>query len=548
MTNPIVQITISLNQPPAPSNLQRTGALVSQGGTTLGVGSFSLLTGPADLTPLLAAPLALATLAWAGTFGGQVTATATSPHGITVGEQFVTTIAGALPAGFNGTYNAIATGTSTFTYYLSPTPGAYVSGGTYTPRNSAELSAMVASFFGQGSQQSVYVLECGAGEPSVPIANLQTFIAAQPSQKFYAYLVPRNWDATSQFLSLIAQYESTNAQTYFFTTTTLQNFSAYTSAMKCVVPLVEAPAVGQWLTETVSGASYSTGVATVTTGANHGIAPGQYFTLVGINPAGYNGTFLALPGTTGSTLDYAIASTPGSYVSGGSLVASPYASAGIPATEFTLATFFQYVLGQNPTGAIKVPPFAFTELFGVTAFPALGTQAVLAQLAAAQISYVAQGNFAGSSQNLLFKGHSRDGNPFNFWYEVDWMAINLTLNLASAVVQGNNNKLNPLYYNQDGINRLEQTAFNTGSTGIQYGLFLGTPVQYQFDQDTFNAKLNNGDFAGQLAFNAVPFPTYTQTNPNDYPIGKYGGLSCVATPQNGFEQILFNLDVTEFVG
>src|SRR5215475_10852960 len=107
MSNPIVNVSVTQTQAPIPSNLQKTGALLSQGGTVLAAGQYSLLTQFADLSPLLAASLALTSLAWSNAFGGQVTATTTAPHNVPVGEQFPTTIAGAVPAGYNGTYNAI---------------------------------------------------------------------------------------------------------------------------------------------------------------------------------------------------------------------------------------------------------------------------------------------------------------------------------------------------------------------------------------------------------------------------------------------------------
>lgn len=548
MVNPIVTVNISLTQPPAPSTLQKTGALISQGGTTLGVQGSALLTQAADLTQYLAAALAMTAIAWSSAYGGQVTATATVAHGITVGTEFITTIAGVVPSGYNGTYRAIVTSSTQFTYYLGTNPGSSTTQGTYTPNGVGEIVSMANSFFAQGAAQSVYVLECGAGAASVGIGNLTSFIAAQPTQVFYAYLVPRSWDATTDFLTLIAQYENNNSQTYFFTTTTLQNYGVYTSVMKDVLPLIEAPSYSKWATNAITNGSWTTGVVTLTTTTAHGVAPGQYFQITGIGPATYNGRFRALQGSTGTALLYALASDPGSYVSGGTLIQSLYASSGSPATEFTLAAFFEYMLSQDPTTSIKVPPFAFTEMFGVTAYPVQGNSSILTTLAAANISYIGNANQGGLTQNLLFKGHMKDGKPFNYWYSVDWLSINLVLNLTNAIFNGNNNRGNPLYYNQDGINRLEQVAYNTGATGISYGLYLGTPYQYSFDQTVFNAKLNQGDFAGNMAFNAVPFTTYTRLNPNDYPIGRYGGFSCVATPLNGFETIIFNVNVTQFVG
>src|SRR6185437_8536198 len=112
----IVVVNVSQQVAPTPSTLQKTGALISQGGTTLASGTYSLVTQLADLTAILAAPLTLASLAWAG---GTVTATTAAPHGITVGDTFPTTIASALPAAYNGTYIATVTGASTFTFLLN---------------------------------------------------------------------------------------------------------------------------------------------------------------------------------------------------------------------------------------------------------------------------------------------------------------------------------------------------------------------------------------------------------------------------------------------
>jgi hypothetical protein len=73
------------------------------------------------------AALVLTSLAWAG---GIVTATTAAPHGITTPAALIT-IAGAVPAGYNGTVAAKITGASTFTYPLAANPGAETAPGTY---------------------------------------------------------------------------------------------------------------------------------------------------------------------------------------------------------------------------------------------------------------------------------------------------------------------------------------------------------------------------------------------------------------------------------
>lgn len=232
----IVSVAVNLQLAPSPITRQQTGALVSQGGTTLSTGTYSLLTQLSDLTPLLAAPIAITSLSWAS---GTVTATVPTMTAA-VGTVFVVTVAGATPAGYNGTYMATVASSTTFTYALTTNPGTETVPGTYTPPGQAELYSMASTFFGQGSTASVYVLELGAGAATAGVTELNTFLTANPSF-FYVYLVPRSWDGVASFLSLIANYESPEGLTYFFVTTTGATYTGYTSLMKDVVALVESP-------------------------------------------------------------------------------------------------------------------------------------------------------------------------------------------------------------------------------------------------------------------------------------------------------------------
>ena len=140
---PIVQVNVSQQVAPAPSIRQRTGALVSQGGTTLTPGTFSLLTQLSSLTSLLNGAFALASLSWAGSV---VTATASAAHGFTIGDTILVTISGATPTGYNGTFTATVTTTTAFTYPLVSNPGSETIPGSYTVEDVAELSAMATTF------------------------------------------------------------------------------------------------------------------------------------------------------------------------------------------------------------------------------------------------------------------------------------------------------------------------------------------------------------------------------------------------------------------
>lgn len=72
---------------------------------------------------------------------------------------------------------------------------------------------------------------------------------------------------------------------------------------------------------TVTGASWSAGVATLTFSTSFPFQPGATVVVSGVSPSGYNGTYVLTAGGSGS-ISYAIASDPGSYVSGGTIVSA----------------------------------------------------------------------------------------------------------------------------------------------------------------------------------------------------------------------------------
>ena len=421
----------------------------------------------------------------------------------------------------------------------------------YTVEDVAELLAMVTTFFAQGSNVPVYILECGPGNATDGATFLTTWITANPGI-YYSYLVPRYWDGNSTFLTLIANNESNTAKTYFYVTTTLATWQVYTIAMKCVNALIEAPLYGIWAANALTAISWSGSVVTATTTTAHGVVPGDYFSIAGVTSSivvnGYNGTFLALPGTTGSTIIYALAVNPGTESVLGTLVASYYSSAGIPSTEFSqAAAFWQSLSNPQPTSTNKVRPFARRFVSGVTPFPPRGNAALLTTLKAANISVIGTGAQGGISNTLLLWGNMLDGRPWNYWWSADYAQINLALNLANAVINGSNTPLNPLYLNQAGITALEGHAASTMTTMITVGLALGRVVQTQLDGPSYAAALDVGTFAGQAAVNAVPFAAYYAINESQYKLGQYGGLSVVYAPLRGFDQITVNFVITDFV-
>jgi hypothetical protein len=431
MTINIVTVNVTQNIAPTPNQLQRTGALISQGATTLPKGTSALLYQASDLTAILDPAIAITNLTWSA---GKATVTLNAPHGIILGDSILAIVSGMTPTGYNGTWIITSTGANTFQYTVANFGVATVYG-VYTEENTRELIAMVTTYFAQGSQNAVYVLELGVGTPAEGVVTLNTYIN-DPAIQFYGYVLPFTWSDEATAVTLARNNASTTGLVYFWVSVTATQYTIW-EGIKSVILM--------------------------------------YFD----------------PITT-------------------------------PETEFAICSMFWVAMNYNPSNTNKVTPMAFSYVVGVTA-PVL-TKAKQQLLKTNNVNYIGTGAEGGISNTIILWGTTADGRDYTYWYSVDWVQININLDLSNAIINGSNNPINPLYYNQDGINRLQKVAQGTMNSGISYGLVLAPAT-----------------------VNAVPFVTYTTTNPSDYAIGKYAGLSVTYTPNRGFIEIIFNVNVTDFI-
>lgn len=462
----ITTVNASVVQAPLPSTLQQTGALISQGATTLAPQTIQSCPNLAAVLALLAPPKQLATLNWSGSV---VTATTTAPHGWTNGDTIAAQIAGCTPTGYNVFVSITITGSSSFTYPLASNPGAAVTLGTVVLSSENELIRGATTYFSGNGVPAINVLELGETTTAEAITALGTWLQNNPNDQAdggptplsqYAYLLPAPWDAVSSLLTLMAQYEAPNKLTYFYVTTSIANYSVY-AGMKNVFALVQSPTA--------------------------------------------------------------------------------------PNTERTVASPFGTALKQSPSSSNKVPPMSYAPAFGVTAYPIPGNQAQLTAFATGNANWIGTGAAGGlPSNNIVFQGNMMDGNPWNFWYSVDWMQINSAIALSNETINGSATSLNPLYYDQDGIDRLQNRLIQTGNQAVTYGLALGQVVATKLPINQFLTNFNSGLYTGQLVINAEPFNAYVAENPSDYSVGKYAGFAAVYPPLRGFLNIFFNLTAVTF--
>jgi hypothetical protein len=555
---PIVVINISEQVAPTPARLQETGAIVSQGGTVTSQFTGSLITQPSDLTPLLTTPVTIASVAWSA---GVMTVNTAAPHGVPIGQTVPVDWAGCTTASLNATWLMTAATTTQLTFTLAANPGTPTTLGTVVNHSANEILAAVTTFFAQGYNDSIFILELGAGDVNHGVASLATYLTNFPNVKYtagavgyyYIYLVPKWWDANANFLTLCSAYEAPSARTYFFVTTTLATYTAYTNLQKSVLALIESPYLTPRPNQTpITGLSWSGNELTITVASNP-VSLGEWFQVAGVTDSGSPiNQWWQAQAVTATTITVYDPINPGTFSVDGVILPNYFPNENVnggppvPSTEFDLAAILWVVMNWNPTDTNKVPPLTYTFLYDVTPFPRKGMSAVIDTLFAANICTVETGAEGGISNAMVSKGYTLDGNSFNFWYATDWCAIEGDLQISNAIINGSNNPVNPLYYNQDGINRLEAVLAGVFSQAVTFGLILYPPKQLGLISSDLATGLENQVWDGFTVINAIPFIPYSRNNPSDYKQGLYRGFSALFTPQLGFVQVQLNFVVSSF--
>lgn len=532
--NAIVTVHVSIIEAPTPINYQRTGCFVSFGATTLAVGDTELLTQFQDLNvPLptnpggpvmLQQPMAVTSATWAA---GVVTVTTTGviPGPPIVGDVVEFVLNGFQPIGpgYNGLHACTITGTHTFTYPVAVNPGLSTVMGTAQWFSAIELSQMATTYFAQGNMMGVWVLELGYdANPDNNIMALENWLNDNP-RTIYGFLMPRKFGSDPNILgtaavpltmtNLLKRYEAPETMEYF------------------------------WLTVIPPGGMYG-GVVVPNGTMNNLFFPGQ------LGSGGTKGTgssfkdviqMVESPALTDPNLIHvpAVGVDPERYETPNYLD---------PEGEFTLAALFYNALAFRPSNTNRIAPMAFKYVYGVTEYPQKNNGPLLRSFKSANTNYISTGAEGGISFTMVYEGVTLDGHDyFNWWYTIDWVQIEVDLNLSNAIINGSNNPLAPLYYNQDGINYLQTVLYNTMVSASTFGMVLGKITMTTYDGPNLTNAINGGEFAGECDVNAVPFLNYTLANPGDYKIGEYDGLSTLFIPARGFIHILVNVVATDLI-
>lgn len=224
------------------------------------------------------------------------------------------------------------------------------------------------------------------------------------------------------------------------------------------------------------------------------------------------------------------------------------ASLANPSSEFTCAAMFYNAIAFKPSQNNRVAPMAFKYLYGVTAYPTHNNGPLLISFKANNTNYVATGAEGGISYNMVYSGVTKDGyDYFNWWWVIDYVQIQANIDVTNAIINGSNNPLAPLYFDQPGIDFLLSTLYGTMNNAATFGMVVGKLMMTELNQPDLQNAIQIGTFAGACNVNGVPFIDYTNSHPGDFKIGEYDGLSVLFIPARGFIHVLITIVASSLV-
>lgn len=336
------------------------------------------------------------------------------------------------------------------------------------------------------------------------VADLDSFLQKYPAT-YYGALVPDAWADEPTFLAFLQKYSTLTSRFYcFFHVLPDANFQGQIAGTQLTVLQMNSGhiQIGQKITGTgVVANTYITGFGTGT---------------------GKEGTYTVSQLQTATSTVMIATANFDQYKGVKSAVMRIRAPLDLKSVS-PAADIFALVLGAAPSETNKLAPFAFRYVYGSAEYPITPNEAT--RFKAAYVNYTDTGAEGGLPNVKTLKwGMAGDGRDFMYWYAVDWLQTNLHMDLANEVINGSNSAINPLYYDQRGIDRLKNRAQSTLKRGMSYGMI--------------NATTNP-------VVSAIDFLTYTATTPTDYAAGEYGGLSASVVPARGFTAINFALQVSD---
>jgi len=180
-------------------------------------------------------------------------------------------------------------------------------------------------------------------------------------------------------------------------------------------------------------------------------------------------------------------------------------------------------------------------LFYLTTFdPASITEEIIAESVRQQYLIILERLRSCASKDDLayvfrgLKGRYADLNTWDYWYNWDWLQINLLNTVSAAMVNGSNVPAAAIRFNQNGIDALKSICNGVCTLGMTDGTVTGFGGGY---------NITTGLITNPNTFSAVPFAAYIAANPSDYEAGIYRGLSAYVQIGRFIRQVIINVTI-----
>lgn len=305
--------SIGDNNPVSANSIRDGGDDNTHGNGIVGDGSQPRNPRSLSLTAATATPVAtVAAAQWAG---GVATIDTAGAHGLAVGNRFV--VADASTLGYKGSATVATTPSATqFTYALASDPGPY-------PRIAAVASATWSLGTATITTRAAHGLSNGQG---IVLGN------ATPSAWNGSYTIT-TLDATRFTISI-----ASNPGTYQSGALVLNPVATVSGAACCGTSAVA-----------VAAASWASNTATITTAFAHGLTTGQYVTLASLSPTAWNGSY-PVKVLSATQFSFTRTTDPGAYTSGGTVTASGSATITTSAAHGLVSGQYVTLAGIAPAG------------------------------------------------------------------------------------------------------------------------------------------------------------------------------------------------------
>lgn len=137
-----------------------------------------------------------------------------------------------------------------------------------------------------------------------------------------------------------------------------------------------------------------------------------------------------------------------------------------------------------------------------------------------------------AGNNVILNARMRDGKPWEYYFFWYWVNYNVTNKITSVILNGQNNPVSAVRFDQNGIDTLHANIKSVLNNMVSMGVL--TTFAQSFDQST-------GSFTGEGDIVCPNYYTFIQTNPTDYENEILSGISCYLQIGKFVRQVQWNV-------